>query len=913
MASACGDMKTLFLAILCFAVATAFGQPILRQGFTTNNPPQFQSLLPTVSTPMKLVGHQDGSGTILETIDNVYSNGFFYGNFYGGSFLTNIAVLQTNFIAYTTNFYITDTTVSNYFITQVFTNVAVSNYFATFNNFITTNQIVTNTYITNYLVNSTTVVSNLTIEEITTNSYVSNYFQTNIFNSITQITTNQDLWWALNILNGSITNVNGGGVSVGPGTNGAGQVNLLDSSGTFTILALGTNVVDNYGVYYGNGAGLSNVPASALTGNLWVTNAVTGAISNANGAGVDVSGNLIYWPFVGYSNAVNSGAVLTTAYFGNSSNSAIPYNVSYVNVTNSDGSINTIFRKGMNPNVVTGPNIPLLGGLVEQQEFHFVPPGGAAAKEWHWIVMGTNGLEYRFASISFDETNINSSISYALNDLKWGASTGSAPAMQWDIGYASGLPQMNESLNNGSSLTWTYPNGQGVMLFAQDSGSNSRQLMNWDPVNKRLTFINNADIQSVIMGADMWFYNTGLGLQNSPSFEPKWLITANGGVSAGGLTDPGAGNIQATNQITVPNRFKSPTNAPAAGQLLMATSTAGDSAWTNDSIVVNQITVVTNNVTISKGGNYIVTNTISYITNVWPQGPTGVVQVASNYIQNFVSPTACSITGITGKTSNQAEDVLMTFYNIASTNWNLTLQAGIVEASGGTLAVPAGGIGMLWIHYNPQGPTGATGETNAVFHFFPSTPALGGPFVRTIDIPMGAWFTNNCGNGADVSVASMVTLTNSGDTPVFTVNATTTNEIRTRFSLPKDADFTSPIQIHTFWACTGTNSASQSKTNFVVQNDAAAVGPADRLDNLTFGSALYWTNNVSPFPWEQGTEGITSTLTIGNTPATGKGIIWRVRVLGNAAGTTITNVSLFLAHYTIEYRSIPTNSFATPQ
>jgi hypothetical protein len=163
-----------------------------------------------------------------------------------------------------------------------------------------------------------------------------------------------------------------------------------------------------------------------------------------------------------------------------------------------------------------------------------------------------------------------------------------------------------------------------------------------------------------------------------------------------------------------------------------------------------------------------------------------------------------------------------------------------------------------------------------------------------------------------VTMASMLTLTNSGDTPVFTVSATSTNEIRTRFSLPRDWD-AGTVQIHTFWACTGTNSASAGKTNIVVHYDAAAVGPADRLDSLTFGTAVFWTNNVNPFPYEQGTEGITSALTVGNTPAAGKGIIWRIQVCGNAAGTTETNSSLYLSHFTVEYRSQPSNAFATPQ
>lgn len=206
-----------------------------------------------------------------------------------------------------------------------------------------------------------------------------------------------------------------------------------------------------------------------------------------------------------------------------------------------------------------------------------------------------------------------------------------------------------------------------------------------------------------------------------------------------------------------------------------------------------------------------------------------------------------------------------------------------------------------------------TNGTDGKFGTSATLPAsLVGPYVSSIDIPMGAWFTNNCGDGASVSTASMLTLTNSGDTPVFTVSATSTNEIRTRFSMPRDWDGNS-VQLHTFWACTGTNNASASKTNFVVKYDAAAVGPADRLDSLTFGSAVFWTNNCNAFPYKQGSEGITSGLTVGNSPGAGKGIVWRIQVLGNHSASTETNSSLYLAGFTVEYRAQPANSFSSTQ
>jgi len=289
------------------------------------------------------------------------------------------------------------------------------------------------------------------------------------------------------------------------------------------------------------------------------------------------------------------------------------------------------------------------------------------------------------------------------------------------------------------------------------------------------------------------------------------------------------------------------------------------------SYVTNQ-TVVTNNVSYSYTTNEYVTT--SYITNL-------------NY--TIAKGGTLTITNVTISSGG------------GLTNLNLSANALVVTDPNKQEISLANGAGVL------------TNSASGPPSYSATLPAsLMGSMVRTIDIPMGAWFTNNCGNGADVSTASMLTLTNSGDTPVFTVSATSTNEIRTRYSLPRDWDINS-VQLHTFWACTGTNSASASKTNFVVKYDAAAVGAGDRLDSLSFGTAVYWTNNCNPFPYEQGTEGITSGLTVGNTPAAGKGIVWRIQVLGNASGTSETNSSLYLAHFTVEYRRTPSNTFATPQ
>lgn len=180
--------------------------------------------------------------------------------------------------------------------------------------------------------------------------------------------------------------------------------------------------------------------------------------------------------------------------------------------------------------------------------------------------------------------------------------------------------------------------------------------------------------------------------------------------------------------------------------------------------------------------------------------------------------------------------------------------------------------------------------------------------VASLDIPMGAWFTNNCGNGADVTAANATSATNAGDGFIFATGSTT-NQARTRIALPYGWN-AGTIQVGTFWLCTGTNNAAAAKTNFVVQYKAAAVGPADRLDSLTFGSALFMTNNCNPFPYEQGTKAVSNPITVGNSPAANKGIVLDIEVCGNAAGTTETNSSLILADVQVYYQT--TNQISFP-
>lgn len=101
---------------------------------------------------------------------------------------TTIQNITTNFLFFSTNFFINNSYVSNYFVTNVFNNTTASNYFVTnIYQFPTT----TNFYITNIINNDNLYISNFYQTNLIVNdTFVSNYFTTNLFWSTNVYITN---------------------------------------------------------------------------------------------------------------------------------------------------------------------------------------------------------------------------------------------------------------------------------------------------------------------------------------------------------------------------------------------------------------------------------------------------------------------------------------------------------------------------------------------------------------------------------------------------------------------------------------------------------------------------------------------------------------------------------------------------
>lgn len=185
--------------------------------------------------------------------------------------------------------------------------------------------------------------------------------------------------------------------------------------------------------------------------------------------------------------------------------------------------------------------------------------------------------------------------------------------------------------------------------------------------------------------------------------------------------------------------------------------------------------------------------------------------------------------------------------------------------------------------------------------------------VRSVDIPIGAFFTNGIDStvGVTITAAQLASVTNTGDGLWFAhTNGTSavTNAARTLFGLPWDWD-AGTVQVQVSSVCTGTNSSVA--TNVVYAIRAVALSGADNLTNITFGSFVRITNNVGTNAWVVGQNSVTAALTVGNTPTSQKSILWEVQRHGGDGGDTETNAVLFLRNFRVYYKTASITNFPT--
>lgn len=180
--------------------------------------------------------------------------------------------------------------------------------------------------------------------------------------------------------------------------------------------------------------------------------------------------------------------------------------------------------------------------------------------------------------------------------------------------------------------------------------------------------------------------------------------------------------------------------------------------------------------------------------------------------------------------------------------------------------------------------------------------------VTSVCIPMGAWFTNNVGDGITITAASAESVTNTGDG--FAFSDVVTNAIRARFALPWDWDG-GTVRVAIQAICTGTNSGPGGATNVVFAVRAASNGLNDSAQQPTFGTAV-WTTNHFGIGAYTNYLAVTANLTVGNSPSPGKSILWEIQRLGSQAGDTETNVDMIVNQVDVFLKRTPTTIFPIP-
>lgn len=223
----------------------------------------------------------------------------------------------------------------------------------------------------------------------------------------------------------------------------------------------------------------------------------------------------------------------------------------------------------------------------------------------------------------------------------------------------------------------------------------------------------------------------------------------------------------------------------------------------------------------------------------------------------------------------------------ASTVTWLNSSSILQSIANGTGALTNNGAGVLgW--FNGFGSGGTTGSN-----------------VTSLTVPMGAWFVNNVGDGASLSAASALSLTNTADAWGFT--DAVTNVIRTRLAMPYDWD-AQPIKWSFRATCTATNPAPNTNVVFAVRG--ALLGMGDSEDNVTWSSLQWVTNGIDKKPYVQ-TVSITKAITPGGTLQPTNSILWEVQRLGAQTGDTATNSIVAILEAQIYYSRTNRTDFPT--
>jgi hypothetical protein len=215
------------------------------------------------------------------------------------------------------------------------------------------------------------------------------------------------------------------------------------------------------------------------------------------------------------------------------------------------------------------------------------------------------------------------------------------------------------------------------------------------------------------------------------------------------------------------------------------------------------------------------------------------------------------------------------------------------------------GLYRFYSMYGPNDTNLVTLSTSPIMNSLVTNNALQTitniPVVTSDWIPMGAFWSNNIAP-APYTSASAVVITNTGD--AFEFSDSVTNTIRFRWHPPWDWNAgTVMAGLRSLSRYTNDTGGNTKVTNSVFSIRMASVPDGGAEDNLTFGTAV-WTTNKIHFANTNliGYTNISTAITVGNTPTSGKSIVIEISRLGAATGDTTTNIVALYGGMTLYYQ-----------
>lgn len=239
--------------------------------------------------------------------------------------------------------------------------------------------------------------------------------------------------------------------------------------------------------------------------------------------------------------------------------------------TDSSNSLNSIWFQGWNmaPNFgavdntnanpgINGATVVGFGDYTSQEFNYWDPATQKHVAEWHLVAVRSD-----LGAMRFDEWGIfKDGPPYILRNTEFNAWNWSSPTnptipvaqMATDV---SGTNLIMGLLGQGL-VDYASVNKNGPLLQTRDSFGNARNAIGWNTSGSGILYLGpNGDYLSVQVGVPFYSFNQPFGLTGNSSVSPSYIhvnngvYTDTGGITSGGTSAPGNGNVFATNRVDV--------------------------------------------------------------------------------------------------------------------------------------------------------------------------------------------------------------------------------------------------------------------------------------------------------------------------------------------------------------------------